>query len=204
MFLFSKDGVLDYDLDLLVELLEVVDHQIESIEDEISRSPDPDGLGHFDRMEGVIGLGFVACQQYIHATYPQLRVKNKSDAIQALPKHSSGQFVTEVINAAANFWKHHDEWPGRKQKDREEETRPASPFQPSSCRAGRKQKDREEKTRAVISSLVPSCADYVMGNVLHELVQPQAPRFASVVHLLTQWRDLGLIPKSGDAAKGPG
>ncbi|MCX7012615.1 MAG: hypothetical protein NTW86_08640, partial [Candidatus Sumerlaeota bacterium] len=169
MFLLLKDGVLDFDLDLLVELLAVIDHQIERIEDEISRSPDPDGLGHFDRMEGVIGLGFVACQQYIHATYPQLRVKNKSEAIQAAPKHSSGRSVTEVINAAANFWKHHDEWPGIKQKN------------------------AEEKTRAVINSLVPSSADYVMGNVLYELLQPQAPRFASVVHLLTQWRDLLIV-----------
>jgi hypothetical protein len=173
MFLFSKDGVFDFDLDLLVELLEVVDHQILRIEDEISRSPDPDSFGHFDRMEGVIGLGFVACQQYINATYPQIWGKNKSEAIQAPPKHSSGQSVTEVINAAANFLKHHDEWPVGTDK--------------------KQTNKREEQIRVllrdVINSPDPSSADYVMGNVLHALLQPQAPRFASVVHLLTQWRD---------------
>ena len=166
MFLLFEDGVLDFDLDLLVDLLQVVDRQIEKNQDEISHTPDADGLGHFDRLEGVIGLGFVACQQYINATYPQLGV-NKSEAIDRGPKHSSGRPVIKVINAAANFWKHHDEWPDPDPNRRY----------------------HEERTRAVIDSLTPSFADYVLGNVLHELVQPQPLRFAHVILLLSQWRD---------------
>jgi hypothetical protein len=167
MFLLFEDGVHDFDLDLLVDLLQVVDRQIEKIEEEISHSPDPDGLGHFDRLEGVIGLGFVACQQYINATYRQLGVKNKLGAIEGRTKHSSGRSVIEGINAAANFWKHHDEWPDPDPKRRH----------------------HEEKTKGVIDSFTPSSADYVLGNVLHELVQPQPLRFAHVILLLSQWRD---------------
>jgi hypothetical protein len=113
----------------------------------------------------VIGLGFVACQQYINATYPQFGVKNKSEAIEGPPKHSGGRPVIEVINGAANFWKHHGEWPDPKRSH------------------------DEERTKAVIDSLTPSSADYVLVNVLHELVQPQPLRFAHVILLLSQWRD---------------
>jgi hypothetical protein len=164
MFLLIESDVADFDLGLLVELLEVVDGQIARIEDEVSRSPDPDGLGHFDRMEAVIGLGFVTCQQYINATYPQL-VPNKSQAIRQPPTLPSGRSVIELINAAANFWKHRDEWPGPNSKD-------------------------EERTRAVIDDVTSSAADYVMGNVLYELVRPHPLRFVSVVDLLKRWRDL--------------
>jgi hypothetical protein len=166
MFLRFEDGVVDFDLDLLVDLLQVVDRQIEKIEEEISRSPDPDALGQFERLDGVIGLGFVACQQYINATYAQL-AKNKSEAMKAPPNHSSGRPVTEVINAAANYWKHHDEWPDPDPKRRH----------------------HEERTMAVIESIVPSTGDYVLGNILDELVRPDPLRFGHVILLLTQWRD---------------
>ena len=164
MFLLLEGDVVDLDLGLLVELLEVVDRQIDRIENEITRSPDPDGHGHFDRMETVIGLGFVACQQYINATYPQL-VASKPQAIRQPPTLPSGRSVIELINAAANFWKHHDEWPCRNGKD-------------------------EERTRAIIDDTTSSTADYVMGNVLYELVRPHPLRFGSVVDLLKRWRDL--------------
>lgn len=165
MFLVFEDGVYDHDLESLVELLDVIDHQMVRLDVEISSSPDPDGFGYLDRMEGVIGLGFVACQQYIHATYPHLG-KKKSAAIQSPPKHSSGRPVAEIINAAANFWKHHDEW----SEDSEN--------------AG------AQKTMDVVKILVPSSVDYMMANVLRELLKPQASCFASVIPLLTQWRDL--------------
>jgi hypothetical protein len=173
MFLLNEDDVIDFDLGLVVELLEVVDRQIARIEDEVSRSPDPDGHGHFDRMEALIGLGFVACQQYINATYPQL-VPSKSQAFQHSPKLHGGQSVIAVINAAANFWKHRDEWPRPNSKD-------------------------EEKTRAIIDDVSSSEADYVMSNVLYELVQPHPLRLVSVVDPLKRWRDVLIAAATGNS-----
>ena len=170
MLLLFEDGVHDFDLESLVELLEVLDHQIENSEAEISSSTDPDGSGCFDRLEGAVGLGFVACQQYIHATYPRLiddpkltATKRKLKAIKSPPIHSNRErpiAIAEVINAAANFWKHHDEGVPK------------------------------PETMDVMNSLVPPSADYKMGKVLYELVKPEPSRFASVVRLLTEWRDL--------------
>ncbi|HEX6085952.1 MAG TPA: hypothetical protein VF266_15575 [Thermoanaerobaculia bacterium] len=174
MFLLAENGVCDSDLGSLVELLEVIDHHIARIDDEVTRSSDPDGLGLCDRMEAVVGLGFVACQQYINATYPQL-VPNKAQAIRHPPTLPGGQSAIELINAAANFWKHRDEWPRPNGKD-------------------------EERTRAVIDEVTSSAADYVMVNVLYELVRPHPLRFAPVVDLLTRWRDLLIAaPTSGHA-----
>ena len=164
MFMLIESDVVDFDLGLLVELLEVVDRQIARIEDEVSRSPDPDGHGQFDRMEAVVGLGFVACQQYINATYPQL-ASNKFEAIKHPPTLPSGRFAIELINAAANFWKHRDEWTRPNNRD-------------------------EERTRAVIDDVTSSTADYVMSNVLYELVRPQPLRFVWITNLLKRWRDL--------------
>jgi hypothetical protein len=164
MFMLIDNDVVDFDLGLLTELLAVLDRQIARIEDEASRSLDPDGHGLFDRMEALIGLGFVACQQYINATYRQL-APDKAQAIRQPPTLASGRSVIEVINAAANFWKHRDEWPGQNGK-------------------------AEERTRAVIDDVSSSSADYVMGNVLYELVRPHPLRFVSVVDRLIHWRDL--------------
>lgn len=165
MFLLHPNGVFDFDLDFLVELLELIDGQLEKIHADAKKSPDPDGDGIFDRGESAIGLGFVVCQQYINATYPQLRVSDKLMALRAGPKHASGAYTAELINAAANFWKHHDEWPPGGSKN-------------------------EDRTRTVIESIgLSSRKSYVLSNVLYRIVQPQPSCFRSVVPLLIGWRD---------------
>ena len=170
MFLAQGHDVIDFDLDLLVEVLGVIDRQLAALERKASESPDPDGFGYYCRMEGIIGLGFVACQQYINATYGQLGdpQKKKWDVIAAAPRHSEGRSFAEIVNAAANFWKHHDEWTG--------------------------QRSDEARTREVLESLVSSTNDYVMCNVLTSLVQPEEARFSSLVYQLTLWRDLQIKP----------
>lgn len=170
MFITQGHDVFDYDLDLLVEVLGVVDRQIANIEERISESSDPDSFGHFDGMEGIVGLGFVACQQYLNATYGQLTRANmkRHEVIASAPKHAGGRSFAEIVNAAANYWKHHDEWP--------------SP------------RGDEARTRDIIESVTPSTADYVLGNLLAGLVRPEPPRFAAIVHQLTLWRDLQIEP----------
>jgi hypothetical protein len=176
MFLFHKDGVWDLDLDFLEELLALIDGQLEALDAEAKESSDPDGSGIWDRREGVVGLGFVACQQYLHATYPHLQVKDKLMALQSGPKHARGVYVVELINAAANFWKHHDEW---RSNDKH---------------AGR--------TKIVIEQLgVSAGKSYVLSNVLYRMVQPEPDRFRSVVPLLISWRDQLIGPREQPSSK---
>jgi hypothetical protein len=157
--------VVDFDLDLLVEIVGTVDRLIGVVEAEISRSADPDGLGLFNRLEGVVGLGFVACQQYLNATYPQLAAETKRAAFLAGPKHPSGRSVAELVNAAANYWKHREEW------------------------GDANSQGHETRTREVIDSVTPSRGECVVGNVLAALVGGQAERFSSLVGQVVQWRD---------------
>jgi hypothetical protein len=110
MFLTFRDGrVLDYDMQFLEELLQLLDGPLERLLASVSEFVDPDSWGAFDSAEYTIGLGLVACQSYLVATYSDLEIE-KVIALKSGPVHSSGQTIVELINHAANFWKHHDEW----------------------------------------------------------------------------------------------
>jgi len=164
--MLSKHGldVLDFDLDMLVEVLAVVDCQIALVENQIAQSEDPDAFGLFNRMEGVVGLAFAACQQYLNSTYPQLARQGQKrwEMLDAPPRHSCGKALAAIADAAANYWKHHGEWPDR----------------------------HEARTREVIDALTSSRADYVLGNLLFALARPTRPRFSALVHEFKVWRDL--------------
>ncbi len=169
MFVTMDGGcVIDFDLVVLVELVSVIDKQIARIEVEISQSPEPDGFGCYDRLEAMIGLGFVACQQYINATYAQLGTKDEAKwrVVASPPTHSCGKEFAQIVDAAANLWKHRDEWPIQTNKV------------------------HEKRTREVIDTLTPSTEAYVLCNLLYELAPLVQPRFAQILEALTRWRDL--------------
>jgi hypothetical protein len=48
------------------------------------------------------------CQSYLAATYSYRKIA-KAVALTSGPVHSSGLTIVEIINQAANYWKHHDE-----------------------------------------------------------------------------------------------
>jgi hypothetical protein len=171
VFVLSADDVIDLDLDLLIRLLTIVDQELARVEAECEKSQDPDSLGLLDRAEGLAGLGFVACQQYLHMTYRQFDGGKKWEAIQAGPRHAADVSYAEVINAAANFWKHRGEWDDR--APTHDETR----------------------TRAVLDRIFASSGAYPLFNVLHGLLKPEPSRFANIVPLLEGWRN-ALIAKT--------
>ncbi len=119
-----------------------------------------------ERMESVVGLGFVACQQYLNTTYSQLARPGQKrwQVVASPPRHSCGKSFASIVDAAANYWKHHGEWP--------------NPL--------------EARTREVIDALTSSTGDYVLGSLLVSLVRPEPPRLSSMVHELKLWRDLQL------------
>jgi hypothetical protein len=165
MFLIKENSVLDFDHDLLVEVLAVIDGQLDTILRGWSDAAEADEFGYFDRAEHITGLGFVACQAYMTATYGFMNLA-KSRALSLGPRHKTGQTIADIINHAANFWKHYDEWHLEK---------------------GIAKHDR---TRAAFESLEsPVDLDYPLSGILAELAVPQPPSFKLLADRLALWRD---------------
>ncbi|MGH8591571.1 MAG: hypothetical protein ACREXX_20330 [Gammaproteobacteria bacterium] len=108
MFLELPDGrVHDYDMEFLKDLLELLDGRIERLSASVPQSVDARGV--FESIEYIIGVGLDACQSYLATTSNDLKVK-KDVALKCGPMHPSGLTIVEIINHAANFGKHDDEW----------------------------------------------------------------------------------------------
>ena len=76
-----------------------------------------DGLDLLEHVDDIVGLGFVALQTYIGGTEADLRAvfpplaTSSRDLRAKQCKEVSGVSCVEAIWAAANFYKHHDQWP---------------------------------------------------------------------------------------------
>jgi len=167
MFLTQGNSVCwDPDLEMLAEFLAVVDGQLEIILRGLTNAAEAyEGYFDFDSAEHITGLGFVACQTYLTATYGFLNLK-KLDALSAGPHHSSGQTIVQIINHAANFWKHHDEWHLDKSKA------------------------QQERVRYAFATIgFPVDLDYPLGGILADLAAPEPAAFKPLVARLEQWRE---------------
>ncbi|MBT7060460.1 MAG: hypothetical protein HN976_35525 [Lentisphaerae bacterium] len=70
---------------------------------------DPDQFGYLDAAEYLAGVALVAAQRYLSATLPSSGL-SKKEALDLPPTLPSGQTCVALINGAANFWKHGEEW----------------------------------------------------------------------------------------------
>lgn len=158
--------ILDFDLDFLRDAAALIDARLEHLHTEAKESPDPDGQGIFDHTEYLVGLGFVVCQTYMTAVVSWSKI-NKRDALALGPKHRTGLSMAQLVNAAANHWKHSSEW---------------------SLDAP---KPQAAQTLEVISSLGVNTNDgsYPVANTLFQMLIPHQARFANLIPFLTQWRD---------------
>jgi hypothetical protein len=159
--------IFDFDLDFLEAAAALVDASLERLDGKAETSPDPDAFGVFDEAEYITGIGFVACQTYATAKLSRSRLKNqKREALALGPKHRTGRSIVQLINAAANHWKHSSEW---------------SLDTPTS---------QAMQTLEVISSLgVDTNASYPVANMLYEMLAPHPARFANLIPFMIQWRD---------------
>ena len=155
----------DPDLEFLVEHFTLIDTQLDKIDQKAENSPDPDSFGIFDTAESVTGLGFVACQRYLAATSGWVRI-NKRSALALGPRHPSGMTIPQIINHAANFWKHQDDW--RIEKNSKAEVR----------------------TREALEKVgVSTKRSYVLSNVLAMIAPSKPERFRTLIPILTAWRE---------------
>ena len=94
--------ILDYDLNLLRNLIHIIDQHLEQICNEAVQVEDADSFGYFDNAEHITGLGFVACQTYLSSVCGYLKI-DKRKALSVGPLHASGQTKVQIINHAANY-----------------------------------------------------------------------------------------------------
>ena len=105
--LFDNNTYFCQQIEFLEQVLHLMDSHVEAIDK--WESQDPEAAGMFqDRQDCAIGLGFMACQQYITAVFNFWKL-TPSVAL-ALGRKVAGVPVASAINTAANWWKHHAEW----------------------------------------------------------------------------------------------
>jgi len=159
---------IDYDLAVLRDIATVLDARLDAIVAHIDKCPDADadGDGLSDIAEGLFGVGFVACQQYMVATASWLSVE-KSKALACGPVHTCGDTVASIVNHAANYWKHGDEW--------------------SLGKSEKQQAKTQDGLEAILADIE---GGYPLTVILARLVPPAEPwRFRHLLPLLVGWRD---------------
>ena len=170
--------LVDFDLNFLKEVLRLLDAKLTELSKEADQIEDPDMSGHYERMEYIIGFGFVACQQYLTAV---MGTREKKRGLSLGPIHRLGDPVATIVNAAANYWKHSPDWD--------------SP-------AGKKAQNQREETRKPLLRLgVNLQGSYPLSNVLAELLSPPTACFEELLPLLVAWRDAWLRERSSAEAR---
>ncbi|HCC79693.1 MAG: hypothetical protein A2X25_08960 [Chloroflexi bacterium GWB2_49_20] len=155
----------DFDLDLLKQLVRIIDQHLDIMCQKATQEDDLDSFGYFDSAEHITGLGFVACQTYMSSVYGYLRIE-KQKALPIGPFHSSGQSIVQIINNAANYWKHNSEW---------------------SLEKTDKQRKYIEETFEMVG--FPVNTDFPLCGVLTEITFPERAAFEPIISILELWRD---------------
>lgn len=151
----------------LCELLDMLDQKIHEIGLLIRQSNDPDSDGLFDRGEYFIGVGFTICQQYLVESLIFTDI-DKKDAYGLGPVHCRGNTYVNLINEAANWWKHESEWWVWFDKDKV----------PKNC----------QRTFDTVTDIA-TARSYELSQVLAFICGPKNISFKSVVPFLVEWRE---------------
>ena len=154
---------IDTETNLSIELIDAIDKILfEIIRNEHSVEY-LDMMGYLDSAENLIGLGFVACQTYITTVCGVLSL-DKKKALSFGPIHQSGKSIAQIVNDAANYWKHSNEWK----------------LAPNSKRQ-RKIENSFEKIG------VPLSTSYTLSRILTELAAPNPISLKAVFLNLITW-----------------
>ena len=191
--LFRLDGhIIDDDLDALIDLCSMIDERGARLL-AVLRDVSEECPAH-EEFDDLVGLGFVACQRYLTQAAAALGL-DKRQALSTGPKTETGQFVSEIINTAANAWKHEGEWDLVVQFDPQDDDglhRIVGTSWTAKQAIG-------AKTISAVTRILPVAAwDYKFVNFL-ALLDPEL-RFSAVVNLLIAWRDTNLDAMSDSAS----
>ena len=166
--------IFDFDLNFLEDAAALVDTRLDLLDKEAEESPDPDSFGVYDQIEYITGFGLVACQTYATAIASRTKLE-KREAFARAPMHRTGRSMVQLINAAANHWKHSSEWP-------------------LDAITG-----QAKRTLDVIRSLgVDTEVSYPVSRTLFRILTPLPARvvWANLIPFLVQWRDAVLRLRS--------
>jgi hypothetical protein len=159
----------DTDFDLLCRHLNLLDSEVSRINAAITSSSDPDSDGLFDAGEYFIGHGFIAIQRYLTSARTGLRV-SLPDAFNVPPMLHGGLSLVAAINAAANYWKHVEEWFEILNKSDDSDLN-----------------RNALKTLQQIESVTP-WEDYTCANLLAALLDGQELELSRLLPPIAEWR----------------
>ena len=155
---------IEAELSSLTGLIAAIDEHLSNICSKAVEAEDADTFGFFDSAEHATGLGLVACQTYMSAVYGSLMIE-KHRALGFGPKHRGGLTKVQIINHAANYWKHNNEWGLDRTPARQEAIE-----------------------RAFESIGFPVGTDYPLSGVLTELCDPHPASLQPIISALESWR----------------
>ncbi|MGX9726780.1 MAG: hypothetical protein ACTFAK_05520 [Candidatus Electronema sp. VV] len=168
-------------LDAIEPLYKSINHEIK---EGVKCGLDVDSSGLCDRSEFFAGLAFTICQKYISTTISWFNLGenkfNKDNSLKLGPLYTDTTTHAQIINAAANYWKHSDEWNiiSFTQEDDEDmfsiNTRDYSKLSPQA-----------KKTMDILQKVTP-WHDYMCANVLYELIKSDS--LLLLLPILTEWR----------------
>jgi hypothetical protein len=154
----------DSDIAVIGDLVLAIDQKLSEICEKAVANENADEFGYYDAAEHATGLGLVACQTIVATVCGGLGIE-KTEALKLGPLHTGGLTKVQIINHAANYWKHNNEW-SHEQKD----------------------KRREVISRAFDSVGFPVGTDYPLSGVLTELAAPEYASLGAVLTVLAEWR----------------
>lgn len=166
MYLKVDGSFCDADLNFLRDLFEMLDSKLRTLQERASSDADSSGI--YDWCDFLAGTGIVACQRYLAATHGPHGV-SKEAALALGPHHAGGKSIATILNAAANFWKHQDEWELDAWVGRDVDILGV----------------RQRKTVEVIET-VTSWSDYTFANLLYKLTGDV--QLIGLIPLLEEWR----------------
>lgn len=155
---------IEQELKTLLALIGLLDQQLSELGDKSVGAEDADAYGYFDTMEHLVGLAMVTGQTYVATVCGTIGIEKRL-ALKKGPSHTSGKAKVEVINHAANYWKHNNEW--------------------GVDRSNRRRQSVEEAFESVG---FPVGIDYPLSGVLTELCDPKLASLEVLADILQEWK----------------
>lgn len=176
---------IDEELNFLKLSLNTIEPIFKIKDDEIKKmireKEDVLSSGLCEQAEFIVGLAFTICQKYITGTLGWIRVEKES-ALKIGPLFSENLTYAQIVNAAANYWKHRDEWDPISFGEADE-----NDFSSVTLRDASKLSTQAHRTIKILQQ-VTKWSDYTCVNVLYELTKKTENSLFLLIPILQQWR----------------